>query len=448
MGFGSFVRSITSSVSSFVSGTIGGVSSFVRDPFGATQRLLERVDTSLSKAYELGYITIPGTKWQFNLWSFVGGVGVTGVLLGIFPSLVRKKKSNGTQKTAVQLYGAGLKIKVNGVVLEKKAFTALPQQKSPEGIKDFFARNPTYDTYDFCIDTPNSDVSFIFNDTYFQDNSGNLVYKLCYLGTDDECNCQSLEEPSEISIGFTVNDPTLVYPVDAHGMKYVGTNSIGISTGGRSESATIEVAEQELIKKYSTPYSTEINEEKTKQELENARVLDLVYLFNGTAWIRQQDMVESVYYHTGVGDNNNSVFFGGIHNTMTDYKFDYDIDTIPTPEYKDWNCDERTNIDVSSLVLEGTDFSNTLTSSTCWETPTWQVSGSFSPSCPEISAANCNIINDPRYLPNNITNIKFISDKDFPQITISSLAPYTEVKVVPATVTKGLLASLAEKVRG
>jgi hypothetical protein len=102
--------------------------------------------------------------------------------------------------------------------------------------------------------------------------------------------------------GTWMVDPTRNYPVNAYGMCYVGTDIKGLSTGGKTGKS-----QDDLQKAYIYP--------TTFDEFESP-VLNLAYEYNGVTWIRRDNMPESVYYHAGVGDITNSIFWGGLHGSV------------------------------------------------------------------------------------------------------------------------------------
>lgn len=102
--------------------------------------------------------------------------------------------------------------------------------------------------------------------------------------------------------GVWMTDPTRNYPVPAYGVCYVGTITKGLATGGKTGKSP-----EELLKAYTYPV--------TFNEFESP-ILNLAYEYNGVTWIRRDNLPEEVYYHVGVGDIDNSIYWGGIHGSM------------------------------------------------------------------------------------------------------------------------------------
>jgi hypothetical protein len=121
----------------------------------------------------------------------------------------------------------------------------------------------------------------------------------------------------EVKVGTWFVDPTRRYPVNAYGMCYVGNIQQGLSTGGKTG-------------KNPDTYLNIYSDSSKFNEFDNP-VLNLCYEYNGTTWIRRDNMEEEVYYHTGVGDKDYAVFWGGIHPSP-DTPHIYDS----TETYEDW----------------------------------------------------------------------------------------------------------------
>jgi len=117
--------------------------------------------------------------------------------------------------------------------------------------------------------------------------------------------------------GVWMSDPTRNYPVPAYGVCYVGTITKGLATGGKTGKSPAE-----LLNAYIYPV--------TFNEFE-APILNLAYEYNGITWVRRDNLPEEVYYHAGVGDIENSIYWGGIHGSMEQPHI---YDTVET--FEDW----------------------------------------------------------------------------------------------------------------
>jgi hypothetical protein len=117
--------------------------------------------------------------------------------------------------------------------------------------------------------------------------------------------------------GTWMVDSTRNYPVKAYGVCYVGNTVKGLATGGKTGKSP-----SELLNAYIYPV--------TYEEFESP-ILNLSYEYNGITWIRRDNLPEAVYYHAGVGDINNSIYWGGIHGS-TEQPHIYD--SLET--FEDW----------------------------------------------------------------------------------------------------------------
>lgn len=407
-----------------VGDAVNSVKEFAKDPINTALRNIGDLGTNM---WQAGWITIPGTNWQFNIW---GGslIGITGIYFPGNPFYRRKPSgddgsyaSSGSNPYRIQLKWYLNDIKQDGII-----FKNVPPKNSIDQIREYFRQNPTYDSQDICVNVQNSSLRLVFNDTSFGDNDGIINVELCYLGKTEECNCSSAEDPTDIAVGFTRVDNNMAYPVAAHGMCYVGDKSRGLSTGGRCEENNISEVEQRLLNKYKTFYSTEVDDTISTTDLQKDRILDLVYEYNGTTWIKRQNLIESVYYHTGVGTADNALFFGGIHDTVADYSFNYndELNQLPAAVFSDWDCSEKVDIEYTHKSLYGTTYPNDLGSSVCWTQPAWEISSNFNPTC-TVSTSSCLVFNDPEYAPNNSSSLAFLNDPDYSNIKILNITDST-----------------------
>lgn len=382
MGGGNPINDIVNSVSDAFGDAVNSVQRFVEDPIGTAFR---NVNDLASKTWEAGWVKIPGTDWSVNL---LGGgmLGAMGFGFALPFNYRHADEDSPTRSIGPNPYRVQMRGFVNDVKLKDIIFKTIPQAGSVEEIRTYFKQNPTYDTYDFCSDVKNSSLRVVFNDSEFRDNDGTINLEVCFLGQTDDCNCNLLESPTDIAVGFTRVDSNLTYPVAAHGMVYVGDKDRGLSTGGRCEENNISDVEKRLKNKYKTFYTTTFDDELIKEDLQKDRVLDLVYEYNGTTWIRRQNLIESVYYHTGVGDQDNALFFGGIHDSISQYTFSYndDIASLPSAVFDEWNCQDKSDIYYNSNNNYGLSYPKDLVGSVCWQTPTWQISGNYNTTCLDI----------------------------------------------------------------
>lgn len=452
-----------------VSNAVGGVGGFFSD-IGDIKRVTESrflkdpFNTLVRNIGDLGEriqeIEIPGTGLSIN----AGSNWLESGFAFRFPAdfFFGYGGDSNYNGPGANPYRVQLKVFLNEQKYNKTLFKYVPSSNTVDDIKNYFRLNPTYGSEDICVPNNNTSLKLVFNDTNFNDNDGVINVQIIQIGADEECNCKINNDINlDIAVGFTNIDNNLVYPVSARGMCYVGTKNGGLSTGGRCENNTMAEAEQKLLDKYNSFYKVEFDETEVKADLEKARILDLVYEYTGSTWIRRQNLIESVYYHTGVGDQNNSLFFGGLHDSMTSYSFSYNdmSDLLDTPSFKEWDCTERKNIVYTKNNNYGKLYPHDLNQSSCWETPTWSISSNFNISCIDvnnytkntiinidnngtpdnivISASNpeitngCMIIDDPTYIFSKNKLLSYVSDNDFPQVNIIGLSGNTNVYKYP-----------------
>jgi hypothetical protein len=105
-------------------------------------------------------------------------------------------------------------------------------------------------------------------------------------------------------------EPTMKYPIKTIGTKYVGDAFSGVATGGKTCTPINSCgpsAKSNLYYRYFDP---------DKYSEDNSSIVRHVYEFTGNAWIRRDDMPEGVAYHTGVGNTDWAIFWGGIHSSL------------------------------------------------------------------------------------------------------------------------------------
>ena len=406
-----------------IGGAISDAAQTVMDGVEHVSPLINHLTDPLSHILNQGLINIPGTDLSISLADML-----MGPLLAIPYELWRRVNSIDFSPhvsvipLSINPYFADLQIYINNENTGLVAFKTPGDFSNPSEVQKYFAEDNTgYNYIDVCVTVPNSTLQLIFSASDFAKTDGFVNINVCYLGTEESCNCNSPTEESinMMGVGFSSINPQLTYPVSCHGMSYVGDNNNGLSTGGRCEVGTLNDAESQIIQKYGSKYSTDIDINDTAYNLEKSRVLDLVYTYNGTTWIRQQNLLESVYYHTGVGNNTHAIFFGGIHDTLTNYSFSYHdkISNIPVPNFDQFNFDNKYTTQILSEKLYGTHTDSALLKSSCWTNPAWNDHTNFNQD-PYM------IVDNPTYTPSITTNyMGFIRDADFPLVNFSSIQP-------------------------
>jgi hypothetical protein len=130
-----------------------------------------------------------------------------------------------------------------------------------------------------------------------------------------------------VNTGCWLVDTTRKYPIKTVGTCYVGNELQGLSTGGKT---CYEINN-------CSDYNTKVNTLNGYFDSElydefNSSVINLVYENNGTSWIRRENMAESLAYHVGVGNEENCIFWGGLHGSVER------INTyVYIPECDDWS---------------------------------------------------------------------------------------------------------------
>ena len=411
------------------SNPLGSVSDALGDAWNAASNAAEGVAGAIGSALTTinnfdplndivpGSWGIPGTNIRIDISQLLFG-GLIGLpLIGLAQALFYRRPDDNSFITPQNTYFADLKVFINGNYLKSIFVTPAGFASSAE-IAKYINQNPQIAFSDICVNAPNSTLTLTFNDNSFDNNDGAINVAICYLGEDaDTCGCSTdTVDHFSLAVGFSKNNPNKKYPVECHGMVYVGNNSNGLSTGGRCETSSLDHAETKINEKYTNKYSTLFDDLESKSELEKARVLDLVYKYDGTTWIRQQNLIESVYYHSGVGNDTHAVFFGGIHETISKYTFSYnsDLDNLDLPKFSDFNFDNKFIKDVIEDKLYGTRYPKTLSSSVCWQEPIWTDNSNFN--------RDHILISNPSYSADTTGNyFNFIKDADFPKFSFLSI---------------------------
>jgi hypothetical protein len=105
-------------------------------------------------------------------------------------------------------------------------------------------------------------------------------------------------------------DANKKYPIATIGTKYVGTTFAGLATGGKTCVPITDCGPNAKFNKYYRYFDDSLYDENFNSIIRN------VYEYNGTTWIRRDDLVEGVAYHTGVGNQDWAIFWGGIHSSL------------------------------------------------------------------------------------------------------------------------------------
>lgn len=321
--------------------------------------------------------------------------------------------------------------------------TFVSEKDTPDGIFQDYLLNSKKQVYDFCTTDPNSTLTIRGNLNNRYDGMGTVKVKVLYLGESD-CICNDplsngLVDPSEIlseneiglinqtstgtlrnnqvTIQYTTINNDLAYPVRCHGMVYVGNNENGISTGGRTEYNDINNVIDRIYQKYNNGYQL-VYDTVSQSELEKDRILDLVYELKNGAWIRKQNMFESVYWHCGVGDESKSVFWGGIHETVGNYEIIVNDDSINVSNLNisDFQCDDSVKTFSSNEVKNyGIDYESILDGvGTCYKDPPWNDS---------TYVDQDKIFSDPRY-KSGFDSLQYAGiNTNFPEVTPLNLYP-------------------------
>lgn len=340
-----------------------------------------------------------------------------------------------TTPTSSNIYNSHMNVYVNEQLVGNAFDSGF--QESTQAVELYNQARPTRLVYDFCSTEPNSTVRMSVldeNDNDLTNNEGYVNLRVLYLGTAD-CDCSTststpttTTETIEETIIHSSSDPTKAYPVRCHGLAYVGSKESGLATGGRTEYNTIDNVECRLKERYGLIGKNSCANPISSNELEQHRVLDLAYEFNGSTWIRRQNLFESVYYHTGVGDASHALFWGGLHDTLSQFEFNFnvnstDANTIPISAF---DCESEKNIEEEESDNYGEDYVSIpeIESGPCWYEPTWQ----------SAALSGFGIIDDPRFQSGEGT-LAVALDPDFPDVYVTSVGPTNPVSVTTQDVS-------------
>ena len=282
---------------------------------------------------------------------------------------------------------------------------------------------PSEKRYDFCVENANSKIrltSSVSSDATI----GSLNARILYLGQSD-CACidplGEIEDTDtiairsdEVTIRYITTESNLRYPVRCHGMVYVGDNDSGISTGGRTEYNSLDGEDgviQRLFNKYSSGYQTIVLQDIDRDELEKDRILDLVYELNRQTWIRRQNMMESVYWHCGVGDESRSIYWGGIHDSLGSLSVSVGGVTGNEVDPDSFICgDNVKTFTKNNIIKAGVDYVKVLEDSNCWETPIWETF--------DVEL----LFSDPRFRV-DIETLQYSLGENYPEVLVTSVTP-------------------------
>lgn len=340
-----------------------------------------------------------------------------------------------------EVYSSNTNLYVNEQLVDNVFVSGVKDSK--ENVELFNQARPTRQGYNLCVENPGSTIRLAPNDILDDDyvnNGGHINVRVLYIGPDSECECWVLDSQTETSNGsqttvsetevtivYSSIDETKKYPVRCHGLVYVGDEDSGLSTGGRTEYNRISDVECQLRENYGLIAKNSCGSPYSDNILEKNRILDLVYEYDGSTWIKRQNLFESVYYHTGVGDENNSIFWGGLHETLSDYNFSFTINSVD-PEsipISAFDCDSFKNYSKNDITTEATGYEqiDALVNSVCWNSipqiaenqvipisgsPTWQT-----------AAISGSLVDDPRYVSGEAT-LAYAGGENFPDILVIS----------------------------
>jgi len=308
------------------------------------------------------------------------------------------------------------------------------QEDSLIDLETYIESRPSDKIYDFCVSESGSVITISPGlEISYPKDAGSVNARLIYLG-ESNCNCDdSLSnlstdnvsvESREVTIKYVTVDPNLRYPLRCHGMVYTGDNDSGISTGGRTEYNNMGGSDgviKRIFDKYSTGYTPIVSNTLTNVKLEKDRVLDLVYELNDQTWIRRQNMLESVYWHCGVGDENRSIFWGGIHDSIGSFEVNVNsisasTDSIDPDEFL---CpDDVKTFEKNNISLAGTDYVEILSGGPCWESPIWETF--------DVSL----LFSDPRFRDDQET-LQYSNSDNYPNFNIITVAPTNPAPIAP-----------------
>ena len=120
----------------------------------------------------------------------------------------------------------------------------------------------------------------------------------------------SVESTVSSTFGWFV-DTNRNYPIKTMGTLYLGNEISGIATGGKT---SVSVNEQDAINTISNIKYSYFNDSRYSEF--NNSIVNLVYEYNCSGWIRRDNLAEAIAFHTGVGDVDHQIIYGGLHGTV------------------------------------------------------------------------------------------------------------------------------------
>jgi hypothetical protein len=134
------------------------------------------------------------------------------------------------------------------------------------------------------------------------------------------------EQTVSMNLGTWISDPTKNYPVKTIGTLYLGNQCAGIATGGKTAISTLGGVSPNAHLNIKYGYFGD-----SRYSEFNNSIVNLAYEYNGSAWIRRDNLVENVAFHAGVGDASHSLLFGGVHASVESTDF-----SVAFPGCEDW----------------------------------------------------------------------------------------------------------------
>lgn len=137
---------------------------------------------------------------------------------------------------------------------------------------------------------------------------------------------QPTEQVVEMELGTWLTDPTKAYPIKTVGTLYLGDQCNGLATGGKTAISVLSGVSPNAHLNIKYGYF----DDSAYSEFNNS-IVNLAYEYNGTAWVRRDNLVENVAFHAGVGDVSHSLLFGGVHASVESTDF-----AVAFPGCDDW----------------------------------------------------------------------------------------------------------------
>lgn len=106
-------------------------------------------------------------------------------------------------------------------------------------------------------------------------------------------------------------DQNRKYPIKTVGTKYVGDETSGLATGGKTSNKIAGCLDDNASINIKYGYFGD----ERYDEFNNS-IINIAYELQGDSWIRRDNLAENVAWHTGVGDESHAIFWGGLHASM------------------------------------------------------------------------------------------------------------------------------------